>query len=197
MKLQSSLKKVLLASSLPLLLAGCGTASTEETPELMQSLQEEGLEISAVCEEDPEIIGHACFHGDYGPFLAVSAAPLGSTPIPNVNTPHTAFTITLPAAPTDGYAGAVTFRPPETGEYAFFLSRRRAFKIYDGTALVSRECASLVDAALCGSLRRQVMADLEEGKVYRLEFKAGLEQNASFNLVIEEGHHDEEAAALP
>ncbi len=196
MKLASSFKKVLLGSSLSFLLAGCGaTAVDSEEPELKQS-QAEGLEIAAVCEEDPELIEHACYHSDFGPYVAVNAAPLGGTPVPNVNAPHTAFNITLPADATYNYAGSVTFRPPETGEYAFFLSRKRAFKIYDGDTVVSRECSSLVDETSCGSLRRTVMADLEEGKVYRLEFKAVHARNASFTLVIEEGHHEHEEEEL-
>ena len=193
MKLESLLKKTLFASSLSFLLAGCGAPLIEPEEPTLEQQQEEELQVAAVCEEDPEVIEHACFHGDFGPFMAVAAAPLGSTVIPNVNTPHTAFSITLPANTTYQYAGSVTFRPTETAEYAFFLSRRRAFRIYDGTTLVSRECSSLVDETSCGSLRRMVMADLEMGKVYRLEFKAVHAANASFNLVIEEAHHHEEA----
>jgi hypothetical protein len=192
MKLESLLKKTLFASSLSFLLAGCGTTTTEPEELELRPSQEESLEVAAVCEEDPEIIEHSCFHGDFGPFMAVAAAPLGSTTIPNVNAPHTAFNITLPADATYEYAGSVTFRPTETAEYAFFLSRRRAFRIYDGDTLVSRECASFIDEESCGSLRRMVIADLELGKVYRLEFKAALERNASFTLVIEEAHHHDE-----
>jgi hypothetical protein len=192
MQLEPLIKKTLFASSLSLLLAGCGAITADhEEPELRQS-EEERLEAAAICEEDPEVIEHACFHGDFGPFVAVAAAPLGSAAIPNVNAPHTAFNITLPADATYSYAGSVTFRPMETAEYAFLLSRRRAFRIYDGNILVSRECSSLIDEESCGSLRRMVMADLEAGKVYRLEFKAGHERNASFTLVIEEAHHHEE-----
>jgi hypothetical protein len=191
MKLKLLLKKVLSASSLLVLLAGCGATAVSEELEF-QSSQEERLEAAAVCEEDPEILEEACFHGEFGPFMAVAAAPLGSTAIPNVNAPHTAFNITLPADATYHYAGSLTFRPAETAEYAFFLSRHRVFRIYDGDTLVSRECSSFIDKASCGSLRRQVMADLEEGKVYRLEFKAVHARNASFTLVIEEAHHHEE-----
>jgi hypothetical protein len=193
MMLKLSLKVVLLASLLPALLIGCAPSSAEpEAPELEQSQLEERLEIAAVCADIEEVIEHACFHGDNGPFVAVNAAPPGSTAIPNVNTPHTAFNITLPADSPSTYTGSVTFRPPETGEYAFLLSRRRAFKIYEGDTLISRECSAFIDETSCGSLQRLVMADLEAGKVYRLEFKAALAQNATFTLVIEEGHHHEE-----
>jgi hypothetical protein len=191
MKLES-FKRVLSAASLSLLLAGCGATALEpQEPELLQA-QEESLSVAPVCERDPEIVEHGCFHGDFGPFVAVAAAPLGSATIPNVNKPHTAYNITLPADATYSYAGSVTYRPVESGEYAFLLSRKRAFTIYDGDTVVARECSGFIDEASCGSLRRMVVADLEEGKVYRLEFKALLEKNASFTLVIEEAHHEEE-----
>ncbi|WP_224246266.1 hypothetical protein [Hyalangium gracile] len=192
MKMESLFKKALLASSLSLLLVGCGqTIEASEEPVLAE--EESAVQALNTCEgPDEEVVEHACYHGDFGPFTAVTAASLGSTTFPNVNLPHTAYNITLP---TQGwiYAGAVTYRPAESGEYAFLLSRRRGLKIYDGTTVVSKECSYLIDEAACGSLRRMVTADLEAGKVYRLEFQAVFPQNASFTLVIEEaGEHDHE-----
>lgn len=196
MKLESLWKKTLLASSLSLLLAGCGPAASEprasefaQSSQLQQQEETEEPAIAAVCPAEPELLDEACFHAENGPFQAVAAASLGNPSIPNVNKPHTAYNITLPADPLYSYAGSVSFRPAETSEYAFFLSRKRAFKIYDGDVLVSRECAAFIDETSCGSLQRMVMADLEAGKVYRLEFKAVLEQNATFTLVVEEAHH--------
>ncbi|MDY7228169.1 hypothetical protein [Hyalangium rubrum] len=195
MKMESMFKKTLLAVSLPLLLTACG--QTMEAPdELTQvEVQEEPLvEAMSTCEgPDEEVVEHACYHGDFGPFTAVTAAPLGGTTLPNVNLPHTAYNITLPTHSLYSYAGSVTYRPAESGEYAFLLSRQRGLKIYDGNTLVSKECSYAIDETACGSLRRMVTADLEEGKVYRLEFKAVLRRNSAFTLVIEEaGAHDHE-----
>ncbi|WP_224368403.1 hypothetical protein [Hyalangium versicolor] len=197
MKKESLFKKILLSASLPFLLVGCGQA-LEAPEELSAPAEQEELLVStmATCEgPDEELVEHACFHGDNGPYTAVTAAAPGSTTIPNVNLPHTAFNITLPAtSPCHSYAGSVTYRPAESGEFAFFLSRKRGLKIYDGTTLVSKECSYLIDEAACGSLRRMVTADLEEGKVYRLEFEAVRQSNATFTLVVEEaGEHDHEA----
>jgi hypothetical protein len=196
MKTTSMFQKLLLASSLSLLWMGCGGAQL--TPEeLLLEAHAEQLEGEPVaCEPlDPELAEEACFHSENGPYVAVNAAPLGSTTLPNVNLPHTAYIVTLPANATYPYAGSVSYRPIESGEYAFFLSRHRAFKIYDGDTVVSRECSYFIDDTACGSLRRMVTADLEAGKVYRLEFKAAVAANASFTLIVEEAaHHDEEPA---
>lgn len=195
MKMESLFKKALLAPSLSLLLIGCGGAvGTPEELELPQAQVEHQESALNACEPlDEEVVEHSCYHAEYGPFASVTAAAPGSTTLPNVNLPHTAYTITLPARATSGYEGSVTYRPIESGEYAFLLSRYRALRIYDGETIVSRECSYFIDEAACSSLRRAVTADLEAGKVYRLEFKALFPVNASFTLIIEEaGHHEHE-----
>jgi hypothetical protein len=182
-----------------LLLIGCGgpvSPSNELFPEESQAgnLEDEPL----ACEPlDGELAEEACFHRENGPYSEISAAALDNPIVPNVNLPHTAFNITLPANATFGYAGSVTYRPIEDGEYAFFLSRHRAFKIYDGDTVVSRECSYSIDETTCASLRRMVTADLEAGKVYRLEFKAVYLANAAFTLVVEEAAHHHEEEPLP
>jgi hypothetical protein len=199
MKMVPLFTKALLTSVLPLLLIGCGGAvspSEELFPEESLAGYLEGEPLA--CEPlDAELAEEACFHGENGPYQEISAAALGSPTIPNVNLPHTAYNITLPANTTFGYAGSVTYRPAEDGEYAFFLSRHRAFKIYDGNTLVSRECSYSINKATCASLRRMVTADLEMGKVYRLEFKAVRPENAAFTLIIEEAAHHEDEELLP
>lgn len=174
-----------------LVLAGCTATSADLEPQAEPASQEAAI---ATCDSElDETIEHACYHGDNGPFINVTAGALGSPTLPNVNLKHTAYQITLPAAQGSTFAGAVTYRPTESGEYAFLLSRKRGLRVFDGDVEVSRECTSLIDDSVCGSLRRAVVADLEVGKVYRLEFRAVRERNSSFVLVIEEaGHHHEE-----
>ncbi|SEM79783.1 hypothetical protein SAMN05444354_12366 [Stigmatella aurantiaca] len=198
MKMTPLFQKVLLASSLSLLM-GCGQTEemSEDAVEQMSVAQTQEQELlrglhTCEAEEVGELIEHSCYHAEYGPFVSVSAAAPGSTTLPNVNASHTAFNITLPQGTSFGYSGSVTFRPMESTEYAFLLSRLRGLKIYDGNTLIAQECSYLISESACGSLRRLLKADLEAGKVYRLEFQALLPENASFTLLVEEAAHDHE-----
>ncbi|WNG59833.1 hypothetical protein F0U59_37780 [Archangium gephyra] len=188
-------KKSLLASGVALLLTGCGsTTEAEPQPSSLETREEELL---AACGEPEatellEVAEHACYHAEYGPFAAVTAAALGTTPFVDVSTPHTAYNITLPARGF-GYGGAVNFIPEESGEYAFLLSRHRGLRIFNGNTEVARECRLQVPEETCGSLRTTIVADLEANVEYRLEFKAIFPQNSQFTLLVEEaGHHHEE-----
>ncbi|MDC0712827.1 hypothetical protein POL68_30480 [Stigmatella sp. ncwal1] len=195
MKMESLFQKVLLSSSLLLLLTGCG--QTMESPEpqgLTEAERQESVYVEQVtCEgPDEELVEHSCEHGTYGPFVSVSAAAPGSTTIPNVNLSHTAYNVTLPKVGYRSYKGSVTYRPVESTEYAIFLSRFRGLKIYDGTTLVAQECSYIIDETACGSLRRLVTADLEANTVYRFEFDAYSASDAAFTLLVEEAAHEHE-----
>jgi hypothetical protein len=186
-------RKSLLASGVALLLSGCGGIEAEPREETLEERQDTLL---AACAEPEateliEVAEHACVHGDFGPFEAVAAAPLGTYPFVDVSVPHIAYNITLPAHGY-GYGGAVNFIPEESGEYAFLLSRQRGLRIFNGTTEVARECRVQVPEEACGSLRTAVVADLEAGVEYRLEFKAFAQRNSQFTLVIEEAAHSHE-----
>lgn len=183
-------QKSLLASGVALLLTGCGSTVAEP-----QSLAEHEGKLLAACAEPEateiiEVAEHACVHGDFGPFEAVSAAPLGTYPFVDVSVPHIAYNITLPADAAGGWGGAVNFMPEESGEYAFLLSRQRGLRIFNGTTEVARECRVQVPEEACTSLRTAVVAELEAGVEYRLEFKARAERNSQFTLVVEEAGHE-------
>ena len=184
-------QKSLLASGVALLLTGCGSTVAEP-----QSLAEHESTLLSACAEPEaaeiiEVAEHACVHGDFGPFEAVAAAALGTYPFVDVSVPHIAYNITLPAnASAGGWGGAVNFMPEESGEYAFLLSRQRGLRIFNGTTEVARECRVQVPEESCGSLRTAVVAELEAGVEYRLEFKARAQRDAQFTLVIEEAGHE-------
>ncbi|HZI05652.1 MAG TPA: hypothetical protein VEZ71_16600 [Archangium sp.] len=184
-------QKSLLASGVALLLTGCGSTVAEP-----QSLAEHESTLLSACAEPAaaeiiEVAEHACVHGDFGPFEAVAAAALGTYPFVDVSLPHIAYNITLPAnASAGGWGGAVNFMPEESGEYAFLLSRQRGLRIFNGTTEVARECRVQVPEESCGSLRTAVVAELEAGVEYRLEFKARAQRDAQFTLVIEEAGHE-------
>ena len=188
-------KKSLLASGVALLLTGCGSTEAEPQQQSMQTRQDSHL---ASCEEPEatellEVAGHACVHGDFGPFQPVDAAPLGTYPFVDVSIPHIAYVISLPAnASAGGWGGSVSFIPEASGEYAFLLSRLRDLRIFNGTTEVARECRVQVPEETCSSLSTAVVAALQAGVEYRLEFTSTKANDSRFTLVIEEAAHSEE-----
>ena len=123
----------------------------------------------------------------------MTAAPLGTVSFVDVSTPHTAYVITLPKKSSFGWGGSVVFTPEESGEYAFMLSRHRGLRIFRGTTEITQECRYRIPAQVCGSLKTALLADLEGGVDYRLEFQSLLKRNATFTFLAEEaGHHHEE-----
>jgi hypothetical protein len=196
MKTLHLFKKTLLAAGAAALFAGCGT-TTAETPETASeaSLNSQEQVLLASCDpvEMAEVAGHACVHSDFGPFDSVTAAALGAPVFVDVSIPHTAYTITLPANPNgQGWAGRVAYIPEESGELLFLVSRYRGLRIYEAATgiEVARECRYNVAGTVCGSLKTGILADVEAGVEYHLEFRAIAERNSQFTLVIEEaGHH--------
>lgn len=193
MKMEHLFKKSLVASGAAILLAACGTTSPEEAaPEAPMDTQQYDLLASCDPVELAEVAGHACVHSDFGPFQPVAAAALGAPVFVDVSAPHTAYVITLPSHPVHGWAGRVAYIPEESGEFAFLVSRYRGLRIYDAAtgAEVARECRYSVPTDVCGSLKKGIVADLEAGVEYHLEFKAIAERNSQFTLVVEEAGHD-------
>ncbi|NMO17832.1 hypothetical protein HPC49_29230 [Pyxidicoccus fallax] len=199
MQTQHLFKKTLLAASAAALFAGCGT-SAEQAPEMpadeaAQTTQEQGLLPACDPVELEEVAEHACIHAELGPFEPVTAAANGAPVLVDVSLPHTAYNITLPAAKYFGYSGRVAFIPEESGEFAFLLSRYRGLRIFEaatGTE-VARECRYNVPGDVCGVLKTGLVADLEAGVEYHLQFQAIAPRNSQFTLLIEEaGHHHEE-----
>lgn len=202
MKLEFPFKQSLLATSVAVLLAGCGTPVEDEAPEAvspeaaaLESREEALFNALPACEEPEElehVVEHACYHAEYGPFEPVTAAALGAPVLVDVSQAHTAYQVTLPQRSPWNYAGRVSFLPDESGEFAFILSRQRGLRIFEaatGTE-VARECRYTVPTDVCSSLKAATIADLEADTEYYLEFRSILPSNAAFTLIIEEaGHH--------
>ncbi|HEX8441152.1 hypothetical protein [Archangium sp.] len=183
-------KKTLLASGVALLLTGCG-GTVDESPQT--SLESQQYDLLAACTDTTELAEaaeHSCVHGELGPFENVTASPLGTVSFVDVSAPHLAYVVTLPARTSGlGWGGSVMFTPEESGEYAFLVSRKRGLRIFNGDVEVTRECRYNVPEEVCTSLRTAILADLEAGVDYRLEFEAIAERNSQFTLVIEETGH--------
>ncbi|MFP2907619.1 hypothetical protein ACLESD_21725 [Pyxidicoccus sp. 3LFB2] len=196
MKSLNLFKKTLLASGAAALFTACG-APVEETPAQTTSedsvtTQEQGLLAACDPVELGEVAEHACAHAEHGPFEPVTAAALGAPVLVDVSLPHTAYNITLPGAQWCGWAGRVAFIPEESGEFAFLVSRYRGLRIFEAAtgAEVARECRYNVPSSVCSSLKTGILADLEGGVEYHLQFLAIAERNSEFTLLIEEAGHD-------
>ncbi|MFP2932625.1 hypothetical protein ACLESO_47260 [Pyxidicoccus sp. 3LG] len=200
MKLENLFKKSLLATGAVALLAGCGTSAGEAAPEATtseSSVETQQSELLAACDpvELEEVVEHACIHAEFGPFESVTAAALGAPVLVDVSTPHTAYNVTLPATNYCGWGGRLAFIPEESGEIAFLVSRHRGLRIYEAATgvEVARECRYNVPSTLCDDLKTGILADVEGGTEYHLQFLAIAERNSQFMLLIEEaGHHHEE-----
>ena len=185
-------KTGLCASTVALLLTGCGDiepdTSKPEEQEAALASQERSLDACGETETLEEVAEHACIHAENGPFQSVTAAAPGAPVLVDVDLPHTAYHVTLPGT-WGHYRGSLHFTPEETTDYAFLLSRHRGLRIFDGNTPVALECRYQVPANVCSTLRTALVAELEEGKTYRLEFGAILTKNAQFTLLVEEAAH--------
>jgi hypothetical protein len=192
--MKNPFKKSLLLSSVTLLLAACGGVEAEPVQSELETQQSSLLAACTETAELSEVAEHACIHAELGPFQNLTAAALGTVPFVDVSLPHTGYVITLPANTSScGWGGSVNFIPEESGEFAFLLSRYPGLRIFNGTTEVSRECRFQVPSDVCGTLRTAIIADLEAGVEYRLEFQTLKQSNAQFTLVVEEAaHHHEE-----
>ncbi|QRK04427.1 hypothetical protein JQX13_29715 [Archangium violaceum] len=186
-------KKSLLAAGVAMMLTGCGTTEAESQEAALETQQQELLAACTDTTELEEVAEHACSHAVYGPFQSVTASPLGTVSFVDVSLPHTAYVVTLPAKTNGcGYGGAVMFTAEESGEYAFLLSRVRGLRIFQGDVEITRECRYSIPSEICSDLRTAIIADLEAGQDYRLEFESITAANAQFTLLVEEaGHHHE------
>lgn len=166
--------------------------AAEQDWEATLTSEEQGLLASCDPVELGEVAEHACVHAELGPFESVTAAALGAPVLVDVSLPHTGYNITLPSTGFCGWGGRVGFIPDESGEFAFLLSRHRGVRIYDAAtgAEVARECRYSVPTRVCGALKTAIVADLEGGTEYHLQFLAIAERNSEFTLVIEEAAHD-------
>ncbi|QSQ22371.1 hypothetical protein JY651_45855 [Pyxidicoccus parkwayensis] len=196
MKTWQLFEKSLLAAGALTLATACGAPGEEPSAdtgwEATLTSEEQGLLAACDPVELGEVAEHACVHAELGPFAPVTAAALNAPVLVDVSLPHTAYNVTLPSTGFCGWGGRVGFIPDESSEFAFLLSRHRGVRIFDAAtgAEVARECRYNVPSSVCGDLKTAIVADLEGGAEYYLQFLAIAERNSEFTLVIEETAHD-------
>src|SRR5688572_4623066 len=104
-----------------LLAAGCSAggvdagAGSSGPAEAQIALDQDGE-----CLVSDEVVEHSCLHANYGPFAATAAQAYPGTVFSNIDTPHTAYNVTLPGS-GGSYRGAVLYRPAASGDHAFFM----------------------------------------------------------------------------
>lgn len=114
-------------------------------------------------ELSPELLDHACQHGDLGPFTDVVAAtnPLAAPPpLEGVQRAHR-----LTLSPED--SGYASYRPTRPGRHAVLSGLGRELRLYDPAGL---ELSPLFrSSADCSAFDRVALYELELGRVYRVE----------------------------
>ena len=171
-KLSCSTGSALLALSL----AACGPI-TEEELDVMQ--REQPLE-STCTSLGSQINAHACAHSNTSADHLSRTATSGLTSsTPNVNTKHKQYDVTLPA----GAAGTVTFKPANTGSWAFYFTQNIPFALKNGTSPLSPALAHGIFVSGC-SLTHAKVYDLDSTVTYQLEL--GAAQGNLVGLIPEE-----------
>ena len=141
------------------------------------------LDEGEVCLVGEETLEHACLHALYGPFASVTAQAYPGFVYTDVNAPHTAYTIGLPAAGSD-YQGAVLYQPAASGDFAFLLSEDTALAVYDGAGQpVAAEGVQSIDPAVCSAMSHVHVFHLEDTETYTVVL--GPTGSASVQAVIE------------
>jgi hypothetical protein len=146
-----------------LILGGC--SAEEGAPVLGRSA---ALEVGGECLIGDETLEHACLHANYGPFTTVTAQVYPGFVFSDINSPHTAFTVELPAAGS-GFAGAVLVQPTAAGEFGFLLDQPMEVTLYDSSgAQVDPVGSTPGDAGICPQLNHIVVYALSDTETYTL-----------------------------
>jgi hypothetical protein len=142
--------------------------------------------VSAACDSDDApslepVIAEACLHALHGPFRDMPASVDLQGTVSDVDRPHTAYRVALPAG-DGGHLGAVRYTPRRDGLYAFLLDRDVTVEIRsaDHGAVPPAE-----DTAIdgCSALTHVVTAELTASSPYRLI--VGPTPTSELMLVIE------------
>jgi hypothetical protein len=141
------------------------------------------LDQDGECLVSDEVVGHACLHANFGPFAASAAQPHPGSIFSNIDTPHTAYNVTLPAS-GDAYHGAVLYRPAASGDHAFFLAPGVPLSLFtSGGAPVPLEREGTIPPELCALIERVGIAHLDETETYTVVY--GPAPSASVQTIVE------------
>ncbi len=139
-------------------------------------------------DHDPvvELNEEACEHLVEGPFAAVSAVTEATQAAPAVAPDHRTYTVALPEAETDGYAGYVRVDSAEAADYLFFADVSVNITVTDaeGAEVEIEESATSIDE--CTQVKGRHVVELGVGR-YFLHLSGDSE---TVNLLVEEMHDD-------
>jgi hypothetical protein len=156
--------------AVPFLLLGACSAVDDGSGFDTPGAAELALDQNGECLVSDEVVEHSCLHAEFGPFAAVSAQPYPGTVFSNIDTPHTAYTVTLPASGSS-YAGAVRYRPTASGDHAFFLTPGTPLALFtnDGVPVPIEREGEIPDE-LCALIERVGVTHLEAGESYIVSY---------------------------
>lgn len=127
------------------------------------------------CWIDP-VLEHSCLHAMRGPFESVTSASSASAP--NVDLPHTAFMVALPGS----VVGHVSYRPGESGEYAFYLGADVELALRDSSNSLAPTFVEPV--AACAGLAKAFIYDLVGATKYDVSLTPAANEEST-TLIIE------------
>jgi len=154
-----------------LLLAACSAAAEDGFSDSDQAgAAELSLEQDGECLVSDEVVEHSCLHAEFGPFASVAAQPYPGTVFNNIDAPHTTHTVMLPASGSS-YAGAVRYRPTESGDHAFFLTPGTPLALFTNAGSpVPIEREGEIPEESCALIDRVGVAHLEAGQSYIVSY---------------------------
>jgi hypothetical protein len=121
-------------------------------------------------------------HANYGPFATVTAQTYPGFVFQDVNTPHTTYTVELPAAGA-GFAGAVLYQPTAAGEFGFLFDQSLDVALYDSSgALVAPVGSAPGEAELCPQINHVVVHALSDAETYTLALASATQASPALNI---------------
>jgi MYXO-CTERM domain-containing protein len=119
--------------------AACGDGVLDDTEHCDDGNTTAGDDCSDDCTMACSVVGpaateHTCLHGQFGPFVTVTAQAYPGTVLTNVNPVHTYFTVQLPGAPEENRS-AVRYHPNVSGTFGLYLKQDYPIVVRDADGI--------------------------------------------------------------
>ena len=127
------------------------------------------------------LLNHSCGHVQFGPFKSVTALAEPSLLAPGTDTPHTQYTIGLPATGGGAWEGFTRFDVPAKGRFTLFLAQPTDITVHRDSVAAEPLVAAATPPA-CDGISQRVSFAAEGAEQLQLELGA---RAAEIRLVVE------------